>query len=72
MKRFLVFSFSNYYPAGGSGEVLGSFDSVEEAAQAGRASGDDVWEILDMDKRQWVDDPPNASQQGPSSAGPAE
>jgi len=36
VKRFVVFSYREYYPAGGWGDHVGSYDTVEEA----RASAD--------------------------------
>lgn len=31
MKAFLVFSYYTYYPSGGLGDVMGDFDTLEEA-----------------------------------------
>ncbi len=31
MKRFLLFAGDDYYPSGGWGDFVGSYDSVEEA-----------------------------------------
>lgn len=31
MKKFIVFAFSQYYPAGGMDDVVGSFDYFEDA-----------------------------------------
>lgn len=31
MKRFLLFSFPEYYPCGGMGDVKHQFDTIEEA-----------------------------------------
>jgi hypothetical protein len=33
MKRFMLFSFPEYYPSGGIGDVLKDFDSLEEAKE---------------------------------------
>lgn len=30
MKRFLLFYYENFYPSGGSDEVLGSSDSLDD------------------------------------------
>lgn len=34
MKRFLLFAGRDYYPSKGVGDLIGSFDTVEEAQQA--------------------------------------
>lgn len=34
MKRFLLFAFDHYYPAGGLLDVAGSYDTLEEAIGA--------------------------------------
>lgn len=31
LKRYLVFEFEQYYPAGGWNDFVGSFDTLEEA-----------------------------------------
>jgi hypothetical protein len=31
MKRFLVFAYDYYYPAGGMNDFVGSYDTMEEA-----------------------------------------
>lgn len=42
--RFLVFRHMNYYPSGGLGDVLDSFDSLEDAEKfATDVYGDDVY-----------------------------
>jgi len=32
LKRFLVFTYANYYPGGGWTDFRGSFDTIREAA----------------------------------------
>ena len=54
MKRFLVFAYSLYYPMGGSNDVAGSFDTLEEAQAEARSSHHDTCDILDLDERKWV------------------
>lgn len=34
MKRFMLFSFAEFYPGGGLGDVRASFDTEEEARSA--------------------------------------
>jgi hypothetical protein len=34
MKRFMVFSFPEYYPSGGLSDVIGDYDTIEEAKEA--------------------------------------
>ncbi len=45
MKRFLLFSGSNYYPHGGWDDFRGSYDSCEEALAAPRHG--DWWQVVD-------------------------
>lgn len=33
-KRYLIFTFSDYYPSGGLSDVAASFDTIEEAKKA--------------------------------------
>lgn len=33
-KRFMVFSFPEYYPSGGLGDCAGSYDTIDEANTA--------------------------------------
>ena len=37
MKRYWLFGGNSYYPNGGMGDFRGSFDSREEAIEAGKA-----------------------------------
>lgn len=51
-KRFIVFNYPHYYPGGGSGDVMGSYDTLEEATEA--CSSDTEFygsEIFDCDAR---------------------
>lgn len=34
MKKYLLFTFGDYYPCGGMNDYEGAFDSVEEAMRA--------------------------------------
>lgn len=56
-KRYLLFAGENYYPGGGWCDHRGSFDSAEEACQAGgaihnkRVDGGpwiDWWHVIDL------------------------
>jgi len=55
-KRFLVFGYDNYYPAGGSNDVVVSTDTLDEAEDFIRqmTHGFDYFDILDMETRKWV------------------
>ena len=33
-KRFLLFSFSHYYPEGGTSDLYGTYDTAKEAVEA--------------------------------------
>lgn len=63
-KRYLVMMDEQYYPAAGTGSVVASFDSLDEAIAKAktRSHGEylsaDYVEIFDCDKRKvvWEDD----------------
>jgi hypothetical protein len=50
-KRFLLFTYSTYYPGGGWCDFRGSFDTIDEAAAAGRAreTERDFIEVVDLE-----------------------
>lgn len=54
MKRFVLFSFNDYYPAGGMNDYNGSFDTLEEAQIKSSYSDCLYQEILDLEKSQLV------------------
>lgn len=37
MKQYLLFAGGSHYPAGGTGDYIGDYDTVNEAEAAGRA-----------------------------------
>lgn len=47
MKRFLVFHFYAYYPAGGWDDLLGTADTYEEAVALAKTSNADNTQIVD-------------------------
>lgn len=47
--RYLVFSFSAYYPTGGWGDFGGWFHDLEEAALAGTCAYGDYWHVVDTE-----------------------
>lgn len=51
MKRFLLFCFNNYSPAGGMNDFKGDFDTIDEA-KANRK--DDLCHIFDLEKKRIV------------------
>lgn len=46
-KRFMLFAYDNYYPSGGQTDVLGSFDTLEEARNRTYAKEYQYFEIFD-------------------------
>ena len=46
-KRYLVFTYPDYYPAGGLSDLAGSFDTVEECKELIRDEGSSYNEIYD-------------------------
>ena len=47
MKRYLVFAGADYYPSGGWGDFIDSFDDIDEARAA--APDCDWQEVVDKD-----------------------
>lgn len=54
MKRYALFTFSEYYPAGGWEDFKGSFDSIEEARTEGKRLDSDHMQIVDLEKGEEV------------------
>lgn len=58
MKRFMVFSGSNWYPGGGSNDFVGDYDTLEVAENSLIAFPElanwDWWEIWDTDTREVI------------------
>jgi hypothetical protein len=56
MKKYLLFSYMTYYPAGGMDDLYDSYDSFEEAfTEAKRCInvvGNDCFQIVDKDTLQ--------------------
>lgn len=48
-KKYILFQFDSYSPAGGLGDIVGSFNLVEEAIEYARKNMDDCNEIIDRD-----------------------
>jgi hypothetical protein len=53
-KKFILFMYDTYYPAGGLGDVRDSFDTLDEAIKAAGARYYDFKEIVDRDTRETV------------------
>lgn len=53
MKRFLLFAFEHYYPAGGLLDVAGSYDTAEEAMEAFSRTAGHCEECYILDREQW-------------------
>ncbi len=65
IKRFLVFAYDDYYPAGGWGDFRGAFDTSEEAMifcknDIAFHCGYDNHDIVDLYGLQFVDETQNA------------
>ena len=48
-KKYIVFQFQTYYPAGGIGDITDSFESKEEAIAFIKDNLEDYNEIVDRD-----------------------
>jgi hypothetical protein len=53
-KRFMLFAYEVYYPAGGVGDCITSFNTLEDAIAAAKQDSSDVKNILDLDERRIV------------------
>ena len=53
-KRFIAYAFDNYYPSGFLGDIVDSFDTLEEAINAVESTLYDFKGVFDCDKRQDV------------------
>ena len=58
LKRFLVFGYDAYYPCGASGDQVGSYNSLQEAAEAAEKDTSDYNDILDLQERCWLEKNP--------------
>jgi hypothetical protein len=54
MKRYLLFTYDQYYPGGGSSDVRGDYDTLEEAKESVSKGWADFKEVLDMETREWI------------------
>lgn len=54
MKRYMLFAFETYYPAGGSGDVRGEYDTLDEAKEYAAKNLYETIEVLDMVERLWI------------------
>jgi hypothetical protein len=48
-KRYALFAGSDYYPAGGTGDIKGFFDTAKEAKESDAWKQNDWAEIVDCD-----------------------
>jgi len=54
LKRYLLFAFDNYYPSGGWSDFRGDFETLEEALEASKGVGLDVWDIVDSETKKVI------------------
>jgi len=59
MKKYILFSFDNYYPMGGLGDIQESYNTLGEAIKAAKKNHYDYSEIVDRDtwKNVWTSNP---------------
>ena len=51
MKRFIVFGGDNYYPTGGAGDCIGSFDTKDEAVEhVNKWTEDEIQNVMKVHK----------------------
>lgn len=54
-KRFLLFSFADYYPSGGLGDLIGEYDTAEESlVGASEKSLSEYAYIFDCEERRII------------------
>jgi hypothetical protein len=46
-KRYLLFAYDRYYPGGGLGDLVDSYNTIEEAVVAAKGDKSDYKEIYD-------------------------
>lgn len=49
MKKYVCFAYDNYYPSGGTNDLIGSFESLEATRAAFLKEGYELGEIIDRD-----------------------
>lgn len=56
IRRFVLFTFNQFYPAGGWGDQIGSYATLAEARAAAEKNFDEYKEIVDLQtgKRSWI------------------
>lgn len=52
-KKFMLFGYDTYYPQGGSGDVVGVFDTMEDVVTVPLSYRSDYYEVLDLDTGEW-------------------
>jgi hypothetical protein len=55
MKRYLLFSGSNYYASGGWNDFREDYDTLEEAKEGLRIHQEQWWQIVDITTKTMVD-----------------
>lgn len=53
-KRYLLFSYGRYYPAGGAGDLEATSDNIHELKHYAYESEYEFHEILDLEERKWI------------------
>jgi hypothetical protein len=54
MKRYILFSFDQFYPIGGLRDIKDSFDTLEEVKLAKAKCREDFQEIVDRDTWEYI------------------
>lgn len=54
-KRFMLFCYEAFYPGGGESDMVGVFDTEEDAREAAEKEAADYKQVLDMDTGKWID-----------------
>ena len=54
-KRYMLFGFDYHYPQGGEADVIGSFDTMDQAAKVAKEERSDNHEVLDLDTGEWFE-----------------
>jgi hypothetical protein len=52
--RYLVFAYDGYYPSGGSGDVIGKSNNIDECETIYKEHYGEFGEVLDLDTGEFI------------------
>ena len=54
-KRYMLFSYEQYFPQGPKYDFAGMYNTIEEAKAEAKKRNDDYADVLDLDTGEWID-----------------